>query len=432
MLWGTIGARRKKHLLILADVVVPVSDATSTLTAATFAPDADGSTTDTITYTAKDASDVALPDRSVTLGVERLFVSAGNSVVTVDKTTLESDGVDSCTVSITVADNGQAVNDNDQRLVPGIAAAAVVIAVDGTDNTITQPAAITGIGGSTSGSFVSTQAGVTKTITVTVAGQLLEDAPTVVMDGSITPPAPGDPFFEDTFAGPGFNPANGFTWDTSDQVEAVSFDGRDCARVDYLTPGGSGTLRFNMGQELAEGWIEYDFYVPSNFTHDNDSPNNNKFFQFWRTTYSDVAGGTWRFGCEYTTNSGTTPNSNIRWMSSRYDSNSNDSSGMGMPDNGTPFIGGSGPIPKETWKQIRIHWKASTDRVTADGVLQMWIDGVLSWSQTDGKFNNFNASPADCWIQNGYLMGAANAMFPDNPTYFYIDEFKAYDTDPGW
>jgi hypothetical protein len=369
----------------------------------------------------------ASPFASVRPGVSP--VGGAQSIVTLDKTVMEANGIEVTTVTVQAMEPTESGD-----LVPmeGVAANAVVITVTGgSGNVVTQPASATDEDGTTTGSFTTTSAG-TKTVSVVVLGNHLDSRPTCDADGEIIPPAPGDPFFEDDFTGPAFHPANGFTWDTSDQVTAVNFDGRDCARVAYLTPGGSGTLPFNMGQQLAEGWVQWDIYVGDTFEHENTSPNNKKFFQFWRTTYSDVAGGTWRFGCEYTTNSGTTPNSNIRWMSSRYDSNSNDSSGMGMPDNGTPFIGGSGPIPKETWKQIRIHWKASTDRVTADGVLQMWIDGVLEWSQTDGKFNNFNASPADCWIQNGYFMGAANGGFPDNPTYFYIDAVKFYDTDPGW
>lgn len=365
----------------------------------------------------------ASPFRSVRPGVSP--VGGAQSFVTLDKTVVAADGAEPVTVTI------QAMEPvTDLTPMEGIAANQIVVSVTGgTGNVVTQPASATDADGTTTASFTTTSAG-TKTVAVQILGNWIDQRPTCEADGVIPPPGPG-PFFEDDFAGPGFNPANGFTWDTSDQVTAVNFDGRDCARIEYNTTTGSGTLRFNMGQQLSEGWIEYGFQVPSNFEHDNDSPNNNKFFQFWRTTYSDVAGGTWRFGCEYQTNAATTPNSNIRWMSSRYDSNSNDSSGMGMPNNFAAFIGGSGPIPKATWVTIRLHWKASTDRTTADGVLQMWIDGVLRWSQTNGKFNNFNASPADCWIQNGYLMGAANAAF-DETTYFYVSAFKAYNEDPGW
>jgi hypothetical protein len=368
----------------------------------------------------------ASPFASVRPGVSP--VGGAQSIVTLDKTVMEANGIEVTTVTVQAMEPTESGD-----LVPmeGVAANAVVITVTGgSGNVVTQPASATDEDGTTTGSFTTTSAG-TKTVSVVVLGNHLDSRPTCDADGEIIPPDPGDPFFEDDFTGPGFNPANGFTWDTSDQVTAVNFDGRDCARVEYLSTG-SGTLSFNMGQQLSEGWVQWDLYVGDMFEHENTSPNNKKFFQFWRTTYSDVAGGTWRFGCEYQTNAGTTPNSNIRWMSSRYDSNSNDSSGMGMPDNFDPFIGGAGPIPKETWKQLRIHWKASTDRTTADGVLQMWIDGVLEWSQTDGKFNNFNASPADCWIQNGYFMGAANGGFPTLPTYFYIDAVKFYDTDPGW
>lgn len=247
------------------------------------------------------------------------------------------------------------------------------------------------------------------------------------------------PFFADDFAGTQFNNANGFTWGTPNDTSVVTFDGFNAIRFRYgpdaPAEDSSAEQRFDLGINCPELWLEYDIHIPANFTHRNDSPQNNKFALFWRTIYSDVTNGTWRLGFEYTTNSGATPNSLMRAYSSRWDLNSQTDSGPNYSPTGQgdTFISASGPLIINEWNQVRIHLKAATDQTSSDGAQQMWINGVLVLSITNGRFWNYptGTDPVDCYLRNGYFMGWANSGFLAE-TDFHIKAVKFYNTNPMW
>jgi hypothetical protein len=147
----------------------------STLTAAAWAPTADGVTTDALTFTLRDALSAGMPFESWTATVERVSLSASLSEVTASPSSIENDGVDEAFVTATI-------RDEDGYAAPGIAASAVVLAVTGSGNTVTQPASATNASGQTSGSFVTTQAA-TKTASITAAGLAITDTAAVEASG---------------------------------------------------------------------------------------------------------------------------------------------------------------------------------------------------------------------------------------------------------
>ncbi len=244
---------------------------------------------------------------------------------------------------------------------------------------------------------------------------------------TVPPVGAATPFFQDNFDNGAKNSANGFTWTGGVPVSSERAYSGTSALAFYYAPNalgedGMSEQRFNMGQYLSMVWIEYMLFVPANFVHRNDAPDNNKFFSIWRDSYSDVAGGTWRVTLEY----GRMPNSNnfsqSRFMSSRWDFNSSSDYGLtGVVGQGSPFIGGAGPIKLGQWNRIRIQVGAASNRTASDGTAKMWVNDALYLSTTTGKFHNFYSTPTDAVLRNGYFLGWANSGFTQATTFFIDD-----------
>ena len=107
-------------------------------------------------------------------------VSADYSFVSVPAT-LTADGVESAT--ITIQTMWQALTDGEYVPMADVAASEIVVAVSGSNNTITQPTAKTNASGVTTASFKTTTAEA-KTITVTVRGRLLTQTGTCTAGGA--------------------------------------------------------------------------------------------------------------------------------------------------------------------------------------------------------------------------------------------------------
>jgi len=148
----------------------------STFTSAAYTVTADGSTTDALTFTANTEAGSAAAGLPVTFTVERVFLSASLSTVSAAPGTIADDGTDAADVEVQV-------KDTDGYNAPGIGFAQAVLAVSGTGNTVTQPAARTDAQGRTSGSFVSTAAA-TKVASYTVSGLAITDTASVVVSGT--------------------------------------------------------------------------------------------------------------------------------------------------------------------------------------------------------------------------------------------------------
>jgi hypothetical protein len=373
-------------------------------------------------------------------------VSAEQSQISTDKTVLAADGVDVCTVSVTVQ---QDRNDENGQALPTQRYAASNVTISVTPSTgvvITQPTGTADAGGTVTATFTSTNAA-SVTIGATAFGRTLVSGGAVTVVGGAAPvdPPSGDPFYTmGTTEATVFENANGFTWSArSAQVTVVAApSGRSgfCAAHTYAgtAPGGNGNAeqRFNLGRNVSELWVEYDIYVPANFVHRNDNPNNNKFFTVWNTSYGSGS-GTWQPLFEFRritdTSSSIRPMSTTEYdlsISSNVPPNRTGPSGsFTNPDLNKAFIGGSGPVDIAGWSQVRIHVKASSATTENDGVIEMWIDGVL-FARATGAFRNFGDT-GDTVLRNGYFWGAANSGYAEQTT-FYTYGAKFYDTDPGW
>lgn len=165
--------RRKGLLLGVVDPVV--SGSQSTFTANDYDLTANSSDTSTFAPIVRNAGGTPLPDKTVTFSREAVAVSAANSSVAASPGTIANDGVDSCTITVTLRDGSN-------RVLPDIPASDIVLAVSGTGNTLTQPASATNASGQTTCSFVSTGAA-TKTVTITARGTLITQTQSVVVTG---------------------------------------------------------------------------------------------------------------------------------------------------------------------------------------------------------------------------------------------------------
>ena len=110
-------------------------------------------------------------------------VSADYSAVTVDAT-MTADGVDTSTVTITAI--WQMFPDGAYVPMPDVASSEIVVAVSGSNNTITQPTAKTNASGVTTASFTTTTAE-TKTVTVRIRGRLLVQTGACIAGGGAPP-----------------------------------------------------------------------------------------------------------------------------------------------------------------------------------------------------------------------------------------------------
>lgn len=158
-----------------AAVVIAASGTGNTLTQPAAVTDAGGVAVGRLGSTVAEAKTISatIASTPVTQTATTTFVPAApdlaTSGVTVVPSSIAADGT-AATVTVTARDAfGNA-----------IAGAAVVIAASGSGNTVTQPAATTDASGVATGSVSSTVAE-TKTITATVNGDAVNDAPTLVV-----------------------------------------------------------------------------------------------------------------------------------------------------------------------------------------------------------------------------------------------------------
>lgn len=411
----------------------------STLTSSVYALTANGSATTTLTATVYKDGALASGE-PVTYTVQRIQLDAADSFVSADPSDIASDGVETSTITVQAKYLPEGAED--YIALPGIAASAVVLsAATTTGNTLVQPAAATDANGITTGTIKTTDPSATKVITAAIAGLTMTDTATVTTDSGPPPTPPsGTPFFEDTFAGLQVNNADGFVWGTGKNTAIVSFDGFDCMRFRYEDAGSSSgpnaERRFDMGREVTHLYIEYDVHIPSNFSHQNISVNNNKWMVLWRDVYSDVTDGTFQIGYEFRTNSSETPGSEIRGMARRWDYSFWSSSGPNYSPTGQfdTFINASGPVVIGDWNNIKMEYAVASDDASSDGIQRMWINDVLFFETTTGRFWNYPASvntPTDCWLRNGYFFGTANSGYTEQ-TDFHIKHPKFHISDPGW
>lgn len=246
------------------------------------------------------------------------------------------------------------------------------------------------------------------------------------------------PFFSDDFAGQQLNNSNGFVWGVpngNSPPTVQSFDGFNAIRFRYGT-----TIQYNSeqpyeyGRPLSALWKEFDWYVPANESQATGPGAVNRKFGFdWDTNYGSES-GTWQPGYEFEKNdvSDVGP-SVIRPMSSWQTSSFVESSGLGHPDYHKPFIGNGGPVVRGAWNRIQQYMRAASASGATDGIMQMWVNGSLFASKTDGAFWNYLdlVGPRPPVLRQGYFMGSSNMIYAVE-TDFYIKRVRFYDINPGW
>lgn len=242
------------------------------------------------------------------------------------------------------------------------------------------------------------------------------------------------PFFEDGFeSGDLATSQNGFLWGvngsqaTGVNVAVSATNPRSGSRSLQFTypakpPGQDATAeqRFLLGGQYDELWIEYWFFVPSNFHH--RSPGNNKLLRLWGPDELNPRAG---LSFDPTGSNGDS------WVYQQW--GDYDNVMLGGQDGATwrPAFndGSNGGQARGTWAQFRYHWKLASSDTAMDGVERLWVNGDLKIEKT-GLDWHAGAGNANAFVA-GYLMGWSNSGY-DETTRFYLDDFKIYDTDPQW
>jgi hypothetical protein len=270
------------------------------------------------------------------------------------------------------------------------------------------------------------------------------------------------PFFADNLEGGTPNPANGFTysygqasstdghvtWTVSDEYgfdgATHSFRGNFKGVAAGLgSAGGTGEIKFDMGREVDDVWVEYKMLFPLNYYHRNNyipgSPpvgvaDNNKFFAIWAGLYSS---GYQQLVLETNPEKGVfSPADEVAAGPSRSRPviRRGDSSTMQMisptyakllgPDGTYAGIYGE-PVT------VRIAYKKASAHGVSDGYVQWWFNGVPLIANPVGPWYPQDAAKFADGLAKGYFMGANNSGF-DEDTIMYLGAIKFYDTDPGW
>ena len=260
------------------------------------------------------------------------------------------------------------------------------------------------------------------------------DTASVIVDPD--PSGTVEPVFQDDFEGYAVGASVGgggndaFRWSPpryTDVSSARARSGTRSLRFRYgpVEPNGDSHMwaeqRFSL-KPVQEYWVEFYIYIPENYYHNKgNSSHNNKFFDWWGPNgYSPSGqGGAGAFQTWADGNGGSTINV------ARYGTTDRHMMYPDHPGNGGRFIDAS---HRGTWQRIRVHLKLS-DVGRSNGIMRLWRGDQLIVNVTDDA-NNATTVENNI-ITNGYLLGYDNGRFLED-TYFYIDDFKYYTSDPGW
>ncbi len=273
----------------------------------------------------------------------------------------------------------------------------------------------------------------TYTLSIAHAGGAVDNA-------TITVVVPTGPYFSDNFEGCGAISttanANGFRWgeglggppsETPIISNAIGRNGGCSLRFRFEGgPAGDDAWseqRFIFGRKLSDVYVQWYQYFPSGqespsvgpkFEHRDDTgPDNNKMLRLWDeldspayvkpgySTNPGVLSGDDRLTVEYTRR---------------------------LADGTIKTVAGIGQSPlivtastRGRWVKFQTRSKLATSETSNDGVMQMWVDGVLVVNATTLPL--FSGAPdAKNWLRNGYIMGWANSGF-SLTTDTYIDDF---------
>jgi hypothetical protein len=233
------------------------------------------------------------------------------------------------------------------------------------------------------------------------------------------------PLFSDNFESGAFDrTAGGFRWTNQQNASVEAGIGRSGrgARFRY-GPDAQGAdswseLRFVM-PPLREVWFEYWVYIPSNYEHRSQTPDNNKW---WMITDSDkdwhvrALLESWRGNLDRAR----PMHGPLNEPGDHYSASSE--WGMATPDG---FIAAG---DRGRWVQLRFHVRVS-DAGQTNGVWRMWKNGLRMVNET--QVPNASLDGTTRYFREGYLMGWSNSGFTQR-TDIVLDDFKLYGSNPGW
>jgi len=222
------------------------------------------------------------------------------------------------------------------------------------------------------------------------------------------------------------DPNTGAFWDNSAYVDVLPenpYAGNYSLRHRYQDPDGNGEAwseqRFDLNGKYPEVWIDLRFYIPSNFSRSDVSPARNNKFMYVDSrktpetnnvnmyTGFEMWGHQARIGCQQAYQDSTS----IGWIWSN-------------TANGELYLAAN-PSDLGRWHHLVFHLKKEAAPGDNNGIVRVWHDDVLYFDYTN--LDNYSAGYNH--YETGYLMGYANHMYDNDPTYFYLDEVK-FSTSP--
>jgi hypothetical protein len=251
------------------------------------------------------------------------------------------------------------------------------------------------------------------------------------------------PVFSDDFeSGQRGKPRNGFGWGNSSKNVTITdgFAHNGSHSLRFLYKGkpdcrdASSQQRFRLGRPLNELWLEWFIFYPkggeglgARWDHRDQSQCKGgeqiKFLRVWGDKYdpTPVKAGIslWR------SKHGRMGDTDAQI----YFHKPNGRGGWGRKIPGFVTDNAStGGIQRGEWSQVRVFIKLA-DVGKENGVVIVWIDGKIAAQNSNIPL--YDASGAQHFLRNGYLLGWSNGGF-DQDTPVYIDDFKIYDANPGW
>jgi hypothetical protein len=249
---------------------------------------------------------------------------------------------------------------------------------------------------------------------------------------TVTVRVPTAPYFTDNFDSCGLDKtvnAQGFYWkDTgggTTQEKPVVVNGvaksGSCSLKFTFAAGAAGDdawseQRFVFGKKLSEVYLQWYQYWPTGsesptrgpkFVHRDDTgPDNNKFLRLWDEEYSN-----YRVKLGFSTMPRGGGDSNII---TEYGTNLGGVGPFGSDSDG----GGITDSRRGRWVRITVHVRLAT-AANNDGVIEMWVDGVKTISNTSLPLYPDNG--LGNYLRNGYLMGWANSGFSSTSSTWIDD-----------
>jgi uncharacterized protein YjdB len=267
---------------------------------------------------------------------------------------------------------------------------------------------------------------------------------------TVTAPAGASLAFQDGFeSGTMAAVSAGYRWNGAGNTVSRDIARSGAYSLKFLYTGASrcddgwSEQRFVLGEDLKEVWIEYYLYLPNGqdglgakFYHREttkknadgtcsntvDVSNNNKFLRLWDVDYNnfDV-----KAGFEYRRSTGGVDGDS--YLYGMYGSDTRPIGDWGVQ--GGTWNSAITDATRGRWVQIRVRARLADSKTAANGVLQLWADGVL---RVDMRNLDMAAEAgANNFFRNGYLMGWSNSGFNQN-TAVYVDDFKIFRASPGW